>query len=122
MWCQRRSPISFPLRRRQLQKDCGAWRDECQLNINGLAGAYRASVDPCDEAAQLVGSPTLAAWLRAPARHREHLVPLFEQQVRALDDRPRVPDPEMQLVEQALPRVKAVLPTGGRHRVLKERS
>lgn len=97
------------------------WRDERQLKVNELAVACQASVDAYEQAAQLVESPTLAEWLRAVARHRERLVPLFEEQVRELDDLPRVPDPEMQLVEQALTRFKAALPMGGHHRVLDER-
>lgn len=97
------------------------WRDERQLKINDLAVACRASVDDYDRAAQLVESPSLAEWLRAVARYREHLVPLLEEQVRELNDLPRVPDPETQLLGHAVARFKAALPTGGSQQVLDER-
>ncbi|MFZ0257749.1 MAG: hypothetical protein WAN46_19390 [Gammaproteobacteria bacterium] len=97
------------------------WRDERQLKINDLLVACQASVDDYEQAAQLVESPSLAEWLRAVARYREHLIPLLEEQVRELNDLPRVPDPEVQLWEQALTRFKAALPTGGRQQVLDER-
>lgn len=97
------------------------WRDERQLKINDLLVACQASVDDYEQAAQLVECPTLATWLRAVARYREHLVPLLEEQVRALNDLPRVPDPEMQFWEQALTRLKAAAPTGSRQQILDER-
>lgn len=97
------------------------WRDERRLKINGLLVACQASVDDYEQAAQLVESPILAEWLRRVARYRERLVPRLEEQVRELDDLPRVPEPETQLVAQAVTRLKAALLRGGRHRILDER-
>jgi hypothetical protein len=97
------------------------WRNERQRKINDLLVACQASVDNYEHVAALVESPALAEWLRAVARYREHLVPLFEEQVRELKDLPRVPDPERQLLEHALARFKAAMPTGDPNQVLDER-
>lgn len=97
------------------------WRDECQLKMNDLVVACQASVDDYEQSAELAELPALAEWLRAVALYRQRLVPQLEEQVRELNDLPRMPDPEMQLLDQAVTRFKAALPTGGRQQVLEER-
>ena len=84
-------------------------RDERQARLNDLLVACKATAEDYEQAAELAESSALTEFFRATADYRWELADILARQVRDLHDLPREPDPDRQLLDHALTRLKAVL-------------
>jgi len=96
-------------------------RDERQARLNDLLVACKSSAEDYEQAAELAESPALADFCRATAEYRWKLADALAARVRDLHDLPREPDPDRQLLDHALTRLRAVLHLAGDRDLAAER-
>jgi hypothetical protein len=96
-------------------------RDERQARLNDLLVACKSSAEDYEQAAELAESAALAQFFRATADYRWGLADVLAAQVRNLDDLPREPDPDRQLLDHALTRLKTALHLAGDRDLAAER-
>jgi uncharacterized protein (TIGR02284 family) len=89
--------------------------------LNDLLVDCKASAEDYEQAAELAASGRLADFFRATADYRWQLADRLAAQVRDLGDLPREPDPDRQLLDHALTRLKAVLHLTGDRDLIGER-
>ena len=75
-------------------------RSDLQVALRDLHLALQESVDHYRDAAEFVHQQSAAAAFSAIAQQREQLADTFAQAIRAADDLPSVPDPELESGEQ----------------------
>jgi uncharacterized protein (TIGR02284 family) len=96
-------------------------RDDKQTALNDVIYAVKDSAHHYREAADIVSDVGLADLFRTIARQRETLVTELEVHIRRLHDLPREPDPDREIVDAVITRLKAALTGDERLSVLDER-
>ena len=96
-------------------------RDDKQTALNDVIYAVKDSAHHFQEAAEIVSDAGLADLFRAIARQRETLATELEAHIRRLHDLPREPDPDREIVDAVITRLKAALTGNERLSVLDER-
>ena len=75
-------------------------RSDLQLALHDVHMALQESADHYRDAAEFVSQQSAAAAFTAIAQQRDQLADTFAQAIRAADDLPSVPDPELESGEQ----------------------
>lgn len=96
-------------------------RDERQVALNDVIVACKEAADGYDDAATLIGDPTLAARFSDYGRQRREAAAELEDHIRRLGDLPRTPDADSETIERLVTHLKAALSSDERAALLRER-
>lgn len=96
-------------------------RDERQAALNDVIVACKEAADGYDDAATLIGDPTLAARFSDYGRQRREAAAELEDHIRRLGDLPRTPDADSETIERLVTHLKAALSSDERAALLRER-
>lgn len=95
------------------------FRDDDQIALSEVETACIEAADSHAAAAARVGDADLAPVFGALAQQRRALAAELAQQIRALDDLPKTPDPDRETIGQAFTGMKAML-SGDARRIFLE--
>jgi uncharacterized protein (TIGR02284 family) len=96
-------------------------RTNQQLALNDVGSLCIASADHYEAAAGKTADPELTGLFAELAAQRRQLAEELAEHIRALDDLPQQPDPDMEAVDHLLSSVKALFSTDERRVLIDER-